>query len=116
MQFQSCQNTRKILSRERHPPIDLVIKAKVVPRCIEFLKNHKNPELQFEAAWVLTNIASGSSAQTEIVVRAGAVEPFIELLRSPFAHISEQSIWALGNIAVGFFTWFAISELFGYAI
>jgi hypothetical protein len=107
-QFQATQNTRKVLSRERHPPIDTVIKSGAVPRCIEFLKNEKNPDLQFEAAWVLTNIASGSSAQTEYVVKAGAVEPFIQLLRSPYNHIAEQSIWALGNIAV--------SELIGCCI
>lgn len=88
------------MSRERHPPIDVVIKAGAVPRCIEFLKNEANYELAFEAAWVLTNIASGSSAQTEHVVKAGAVEPFINLLRSPHNHIVEQSVWALGNIAV----------------
>lgn len=98
-QFIGTQTARKILSRERHPPIDVVIGANIVPRCIEFLNNPDHPELQFEAAWVLTNIASGTSQQTEIVVKAGAVTPFIQMLRSPHPHIAEQAIWALGNIA-----------------
>lgn len=99
-QFGATQLTRKILSRERHPPIDIVIQAGIVPRCIQFLRDEQNPDLQFEAAWVLTNIASGNQVQTNVVVEAGAVEPFIDMLRSPFNHIAEQAIWALGNIAV----------------
>ena len=98
-QLLGAQTARKILSRERHPPIDIVIKAGIVPRCVEFLRDSAYPELQFESAWVLTNIASGTSAQTEEVVRAGAVQPFIQMLNSSHMNIVEQAIWALGNIA-----------------
>jgi len=98
-QFECTQRIRKLLSLESNPPIIEVIQSGVVPRLIQFLHFNNMPRLQFEAAWALTNIASGTAENTAQVIRHGAVPLFVQLLRSPNDEVKEQAIWALGNIA-----------------
>lgn len=97
--IENAQKVRKILSKEPQPPIDEVIQSGVIPRFAELLKRNDCAILQFEVAWVLTNVASGTSQQTKTIVDSGAAKTFIELLQSPHPEVKEQAVWALGNVA-----------------
>lgn len=98
VQLLAVQSARKLLSSDRNPPIDALISSGILPILVKCLECHDNSALQFEAAWALTNIASGTSIQTNKVVQAGAVPLFLQLLASPQQNVCEQAVWALGNI------------------
>eukprot|EP00696_Hemimastix_kukwesjijk_P013647 gnl/Hemi2/27091_TR9099_c0_g1_i1.p1 gnl/Hemi2/27091_TR9099_c0_g1~~gnl/Hemi2/27091_TR9099_c0_g1_i1.p1 ORF type:complete len:494 (-),score=160.48 gnl/Hemi2/27091_TR9099_c0_g1_i1:295-1776(-) len=100
-QIEATTLFRKLLSIERNPPIDNVIATGIIPRLVHFLETAAEcPHLQFEAAWALTNIASGLPEHTKTVVESNAVPVFTMLLQtSQNDDVREQSVWALGNIA-----------------
>ncbi|ETO15704.1 importin alpha [Reticulomyxa filosa] len=75
--YKCCLRIRQLLSIEKNPPTD-----------------------QFEAAWALTNIASGSTEHTACVIRHNAIPAFVQLIETTQNEaVFEQALWALGNIS-----------------
>lgn len=99
LQLEGVQEFRKLLSIEKNPPIQEVINTGIVPRLVQMLTFVHNEALQFEAAWTLTNIASGTTEHTQVVINNNGIPMFIQLLGSPNPEVKEQAVWALGNIA-----------------
>ena len=97
-QLVALQAARKFLSSDSNPPIYSLIHSGILPVLVGCLSITDQPALQFEAAWALVNITSGTSQQTQAVVAAGAVHHFLELLKSSHQNVCEQAVLALGNI------------------
>ncbi|XP_078447697.1 importin subunit alpha-like isoform X2 [Wolffia australiana] len=99
-QIKASTYFRKITSLEETGPIDLVIKAGVVPRLVHFISRNDLQAQQFEAARTLVNITSGTSEQTRVTVDDhDAVPNLVQLLSSQNEELREQAVCALGNIA-----------------
>lgn len=98
LQLKGVQYFRRILSVERNPQIEEVVELGVVPILSYFLNSDTSPTIQFEAAWTLTNIASGASRFTKIVADSGCIPALIRLIASDNDDVAEQSCWALGNV------------------
>jgi hypothetical protein len=96
---ESAVMLRRLLSSDKNPPINEVIEAGLLPRLRELLLDFTRPSLQLEVCWVLTNICSGSSEQTQAVVECGVIPILVRILSSQDETLQEQALWAIANIA-----------------
>lgn len=70
---------RKMLSLTE-PPVDETIGSGVVPSLVRLLSPEFGSQLRTEAAWALTNIASGTAEHARYLIQLDAVPRLIEML------------------------------------
>lgn len=90
---------RKLLSIEKNPPIQDILDSEILPLLIQYLDKEKNTQIKFEIAWIITNIASGTSEQTYELIKSGTIPILIKLIENSNENLTSQCVWALGNIA-----------------
>lgn len=122
LQVVGVRSLRMLLSQQRNPPIQRVSQSGVVPKIVSFLSNPDDDiepreirvltaeqktnqklrmELQHEAAWIVTNLSSTTSAKYVLqVVNCGCIEKLVTMIRKTQSeeHV-DMAMWALGNIS-----------------
>lgn len=93
---------RKLLSVSSRPPIQQVLDlGGLQPVCA--LLRSESAAVQLQAAWILTNITSGSSAHAAAVLESDALAAVYAAMQSPAipdrSDLCSQLLWILGNIA-----------------
>lgn len=100
---------RRLLSAAKSPPIEKIVMNGLTPIFAK-LTNPENPiyarmaddnavRIIHEAAWVITNIASGTNSQTMSVIKTGVLDNLVKLLWLNNNQLQDQAVWAIGNIA-----------------
>lgn len=107
--YEGVVEFRHTLSADSSPPIQAVVDSGVVPRFVELLSKKSRVytngdenlirSIRLETGWVITNIASGSSVQTKVIVEFGACPLLVDMLSENDEEIVDQAVWALGNIS-----------------
>uniref|UniRef100_A0A1I8BZQ8 Importin subunit alpha n=1 Tax=Meloidogyne hapla TaxID=6305 RepID=A0A1I8BZQ8_MELHA len=92
------ESVRRTLSRSADPPIDHIIQSGFPLALVQAL-SVQDEKVQFEAAWAITNIVSGTSTQTASVVSAGVIAPLLRIISTSSLKLAEQALWAIANIA-----------------
>lgn len=96
---------RRALSARLRPPIQEVLCLNgVEPIVARFSDTESSTVVRLEAAWVLTNLATGSCEQCLALVDAGVADAVLQALTSTSTmrghhDLCEQCLWVLGNIA-----------------
>ncbi len=90
---------RKAVSVPQDPPISEVIQEDPMKVFVAILEDNDSTEdMIFETIWILTNIASGTSEQTKVVVESGALDAAMNHLEDSSITIAEQTLWLMGNV------------------
>ncbi|KAI8098666.1 armadillo-type protein [Halteromyces radiatus] len=100
--FVGAHNLRKYLTQATEPGhVDDLLELDILPRIKQLLSYHEHSELQFECAWIVTNIAAGTSEHTNALVEADFIGALLEILYSKISTTTSkaQAAWALSNFA-----------------
>jgi hypothetical protein len=96
----AIQALRRLLARERNPPVKEVLQQDGLRILLHCLSRPWNRPvlLNFEIIWALTNIAS-TEHTTEFVKVEGAIDQLCNHAGHIYPNIRDQAIWCLANIA-----------------
>jgi hypothetical protein len=77
----------------------IIHQPNLVPRLVQLMQ-HTDPQMQLEAFWCITNLASTTTEHVQILLSHQVAPTLVRGLQSTHEAVCKQSLWALENIAV----------------
>ncbi|KAG2197821.1 hypothetical protein INT47_009702 [Mucor saturninus] len=73
----------------------------ILPRIKELMEADFGNVIKFEAAWIVTNVAAGTTEQTQAIIKEGFVDLLLQCMsdKKSKLDLKAQAAWALGNVA-----------------
>ncbi|KAI8388381.1 armadillo-type protein [Radiomyces spectabilis] len=103
MRLQSVRALRKYLTQGCSCPenVNDLLALDILSTLKELLTTSDSNEILFECAWIITNIAAGTSEQTNALVNDDFISALLVCIHSHHTSISvkAQAAWALSNFA-----------------
>ncbi|GAA5796160.1 hypothetical protein HPULCUR_001529 [Helicostylum pulchrum] len=104
--YQACysamRNIRRYLTQNiSYDRIQNVFDLGIQDKIRNILQEPGYDELKYETAWTITNLAYGSSEQTQILIDTGIIDALIQCFRSCDNYrVKSQAAWALANVSI----------------
>jgi len=94
---------RAQLSTRTRPPVQEALESEIPEALVSCFRRGLEAPAALEAAWVVTNLATGTSAQTAHLLELGLGQVLADGLNHPsmakWPELCDQLLWALGNMA-----------------
>lgn len=96
-----AEQIRRAISIDENPPLNQLIATGMVPHIIKLLDYDyfAYTQLMVESAWIIANIASGTSAHVDYLVKQEIISRAVNLFDHPHDDVKDNAIWILSNIA-----------------
>ncbi|KII61912.1 Importin subunit alpha-3 [Thelohanellus kitauei] len=96
--YKAVYKLRQYLCSKHKLYTDKLLELNIVNILASHLVKGETTDVKYDAAWALTNIASGDSKHTSFLIKESVIKALSSLLCDPHPSLVAQSIWALSNI------------------
>jgi hypothetical protein len=96
---ENVRDIRRILNKEKEPPIDKFIVHGLLHTLSLLIRNHSDPNILYESIWCLITVSSSNvSSHVQAVISSSIVPDVVGLMVHANPGVAEQAVWFVANV------------------